>query len=148
MLAGHEKKIKSAPQARAARRRRAGGARGARGARRRRAERRGAALGALSRYPFCATFQFSAVGGAIIRDYGRIIMIGNRFRASGARSDTSYCRLKEKKAYRFAVVEIESREPARLPKLANSRLHHHPGSTRHASTPSSKVSEITLSTKS
>ena len=145
MLAGHEKKIKKARRRRA---QRAGGARGARGARRRRAERRGAALGALSRYPFCATFQFSAVGGPIIRDYGRIIMIGNRFRASGARSDTFYCRLKGEEGISCCSGRDRISRAGTLPKLANSRLHHHPGSTRHASTPSSKVSEITLLTKS
>ena len=47
VLAGHEKKIKNARAARAARRRRAVGA-----------ERRRAALRPLSRYPFCASFQF------------------------------------------------------------------------------------------
>ena len=121
------------------------GARGARAAgapeaRRRRAERAGGAGGAVG-----------AVGAEdrIIRDYGRIIIISNRFRASGARSDTFWCRLEGSVGISCSRHRDRiSRPVGRLPNLADSRLHHGPGWPSETLMPSSKVSEICQSTNS
>ena len=77
-----------------------------------------------------------------IRDYVRIIRVhvSDRFRASDARSDTFYYHLEGSVGICRRRGQSNLSEPARLLNLVDVQLH--PGSTRHASTPSSKVSGI------